>query len=288
MKKGRINGIAIRKKVENNVYHRKSGIDFIDDSIGGFRNSGLVAILGEADIGKSMFLEQLIFSFAKQGEKVGYFALEFDDETLVEKLDIRLDSGDIDEETLDRVYFSTTSMLENVNHDRVLQEMKEMEKEDGIKIFGIDSTMMFVMGAHDEKAVLNDALRKFSEFAINTKSLIFIITQSNKSDSKEKRSSIYGSQLAYHIMNMVFFLSKKDGKTFLSVEKNKKGKEKPEIEVELNFDTLNFEAVRTKNKKQQKINESKKDDETTKTDIIKDRYEEYLREIPEMILRKRN
>lgn len=228
-----------------------TGIEWIDNVFeGGFEKGQLIAILGDAEAGKTRLLDQILTRYGKAGMKSMYFALEFNERKLLDRFQQKLINGTVTEESIGNIYAVTTDMIET-DVDTIVKTIELNVKAHKIEIVAIDSTMMLYVEGSKGEAMITEIFRKMHNIANSLDILLFVITQASKEDIKGNRVSILGSQRANHFCDIILFLqAERDDETneikerYFVIHKNKQNGEYAKKRVFINPKTLEFEEAR--------------------------------------------
>ena len=228
-----------------------TGIEWIDNVFeGGFEKGQLIAILGDAEAGKTRLLDQILTRYGKAGMKSMYFALEFNERKLLDRFQQKLINGTVTEESIGNIYAVTTDMIET-DVDTIVKTIELNVKAHKIEIVAIDSTMMLYVEGSKGEAMITEIFRKMHNIANSLDILLFVVTQASKEDIKGNRISILGSQRANHFCDIILFLqAERDDETneikerYFIIHKNKQNGEYAKKRVFINPKTLEFEEAR--------------------------------------------
>jgi len=234
----------LEEKTEPRKLH-KTGVDFVDALFdGGFEQGRLISLTGEEESGKTKLLNQMISGLAKN-EEFQYFPLEFNKHQLKQDFKNRVKHKNITPKAISNIDVITSDMI-----DPEIKEIIKHIKESDAKFIGIDSAMeLYINGLKGEELV-SGIYRELAKITKHDDKTIIIIGQSSKQDNREKRVSIFNSQLANHIvdikLHMLYDLAKNE--RYFQIAKNKQNGVKTIIPVELEEKTLIFKAKSPKPK----------------------------------------
>jgi hypothetical protein len=80
----------IHDRIKENRFDMSTGIDVLDATIGGYRNSWLVTVLGATKGGKTWFLIEMAVTAVFQGKRVLFISLEMGKEQIDERFDMTI------------------------------------------------------------------------------------------------------------------------------------------------------------------------------------------------------
>ena len=191
---------------ENEIIERyMTGLNFIDEPLGGgFEMGQLVAVMGDAEAGKTQLINQILSNVGR-GHKCLYFALEFNKRKIKRYFNKKLREKTISQEALNNIYIVTQDTMETEINN--IAELIRLSTYIGIKFIAIDSSMMLYDNNLIGEAETTEIFRKLHELANKLDILILLITQMSKEDNKAKRASIFGSQKAAHFCDIIFYIA---------------------------------------------------------------------------------
>jgi len=226
-----------------------TGIEPLDEQFlenTGLMLEGVMTIGGDAEVGKSYFIYNMIFAFITQGYSVHFHSYEVSRKQLLSDFVIKRKIGSIvdNEEQLKKLTIDLSAY--NIEE---LNDMIRIRAYAGTRIFMIDSYSKIDMGTDDEyrkMKLFSDFCKKISmELGI----LIIIIAQISKSDQFNRVNDFSGGKALKYDSDYSFFISlvpgeESSGKRILYCEKNRdhEGFSKFGIVTGFNFKTkrMNF------------------------------------------------
>ena len=241
----------LKNEIDEPSVHYATNIEWIDDIFdGGFEAGQLIAILGDAEAGKTQLLNQMLINYGRAGHKVLYFSLEFNERKLKAYFRKKIQTETATYEALENIFPITSDMLET-DIDTIEQIIRLNVIAHNIKIVAIDSTMMIYANNMSGESEVTEIFRRLHNLANELDIILFAITQASKDDLKGKKVSIFGSQRANHFCSVILFIGvERDEETnditerHFIVHKNKQNGEYAKKRILLNKDTLELEEAR--------------------------------------------
>lgn len=223
------------------------GIDFLDNILnGGIELNQLVLINGDKDAGKTSLALQIIESLS-MGHKTCLFNLEFPTKKLIKEQEIKFKkkihmSAEYENKILDNCFIIDYVKDINDMRDIIIQQAYS-----GVKFFVIDSQMCLDVPNYKGEEAESKKFQILHELTHRYDIVIFLITQSSKTDNEDPFGSKKGGYYASIMLRIDH--SKKDNKTdeinpnerVINVIKNKQtGHSKINFKVNFNCETRLF------------------------------------------------
>lgn len=218
----------------------KTGLEPLDDLLGGFREKELTVIHGEAKAGKSSFLNKIIHSLLTKGEKVGFasremvpatevmpalLSVEFQSNTWKEEYSQELEDKARQLVWLPNLYFAPGYSYFPLEE---LTEWVLQLAEQNVRVLVFDHLHYGLMTPEDHKEA-SLYIRQLKTLAMQTGIHFIVVVQANKLGQDEKlgRNSLKGGAAISQTLN-----------SLITIERVKKGEyENAEnvMRVELQF-----------------------------------------------------
>ena len=257
-----------------------TGIEWIDRYFdGGFEMGQMIAILGDAEAGKTQLVNQILCNVANNN-KCLYFALEFNKRKLIRYFKRKLRNKTVTEKALNNIYPITPDVLKDEEILNILEIMKYAVIKKGIKFIVIDSSMMIYRDKMVGEAEISEIFRLLHDFANKNDILLFVITQASKDDNKNNRVAIFGSQRATHLSDIIFYIKveRNENNEIINrkfvIQKNKQEGKYGVVDLDFDRELLLFSentsksntgTKQTKTKEKEKSNTEEKNDNNTGT-----------------------
>jgi len=200
----------------------KTNINFIDtplDNIG-VELGQLITITGEQESGKTVLINMILSGLAKK-EKCLYFSLEFNKRQLKKHFKKMVKDKNITHKALENIKVITNDMFSGDMQELITILNKEENKS--YSIIGIDSVLMLFIQELKGEQETTEIFRLLHSECVKKDKTIFLIAQGSKEDNKDNRVSIFGSQKANHLINIMLHLTfdRRKNKREIEFAKNK-------------------------------------------------------------------
>lgn len=209
-----------------------SGIETIDKSLGGFRPSELITLIGGTNVGKSAFAMNVMFHASRQSKGlIVLFSLEMSEIDIWERfLQMEYDYNTFeienifkkrDEEKLSQIksrienYKNVYSVVKRISIDDVIPYVKTIEdiKKEPVTFVVIDHSGL-IKNNNFQNIIqrAEDTASKLKEIALHLKIPVLNFSQTSRSDIKDKKElGLYSAKNSGEIENssqIVFTLEK--------------------------------------------------------------------------------